>query len=106
MAAIKGVGECLIEILKNPSLQIDIQHPKSGCNSFWFASFFGKSNAMTLLAKAGIDVLNKNKKTGDNALHIAMRNRHYDVVKMLINSNFPITKNTNDGISALIIGAS
>ena len=59
-------------MLKNPSLDLDMVDPKHGCNAFWYASFYGKTHVMRILAEAGIDVLCKDKLTHANALHVSI----------------------------------
>ena len=45
---------------------------------------------MTLLAEAGINILGKHKDTESNALHVAMERKHYNIVQMLVQSNYPL----------------
>lgn len=46
-------------ILENPTVNINIQDPDTGINSFWLASYFGHGDIMQILAESGIDILNK-----------------------------------------------
>ena len=48
-------------MLKNPNLNLDMVDPEKGCNAFWYASLYGKTNVMSILAEKGIDVLSKDK---------------------------------------------
>lgn len=57
---------------------------------------------MRILAEKGINVLNTDKK-GRNALHLAVKNNHYNVVKMLLGSRFPLENLTIHEKSALDI---
>lgn len=57
---------------------------------------------MQLLAEAGINILNKHKETGSNALHVAIERKHPDIVRMLIESGFPLENTKKDGVTALI----
>lgn len=90
LASTKGSTEMVAAILSNPSLDINIQDPESGINSFWLAAYFGHGDIMQLLAEAGIDVLNKHSVTKSNALHVAVERNHPHIVRMLIKSGFPI----------------
>ena len=72
VAATIGNSEVLELLLKNPSLNLDMVDPEHGCNAFWYACFYGKTQSMRILAKAGINVLSKDKKTDTNALHVAI----------------------------------
>lgn len=67
---------------------------------------YGKSESISQLAEAGIDVLNKHNKTETNALHVAMQRKHYNIAKMLAQSHYPLDINMRGGLTALIIAAS
>ena len=56
-----GHKDVLEIMLKNPNLNLDMVDPEKGCNAFWYASFYGKMNVMSMLAEKGIDVLSKDK---------------------------------------------
>jgi hypothetical protein len=72
LASAVGDIEILKKILLNPTLNINIEDPKTGVNSFWIACFYDRGACMNALANAGINVLSKQKDTGANALHLAI----------------------------------
>ena len=73
----------------NKTIDVNIKDPKTGINAFWIASIFGHGHIMRELAMTGIDVLCDNPH-GMNALHIACANNYLEVVKMLVNSDYPL----------------
>ena len=77
-------------IIANRTLELNVVDEKTGCNAFWFASLYGRAECMTLLAEAGINILGKHKDTESNALHVAMERKHYNIVQMLVQSNYPL----------------
>lgn len=105
VAASLGNIDVINLMLKNPGLNLDMVDPKHGCNAFWYASFYGRTHIMRLLAEAGIDVLSKDKFTHANALHIAIQRQNHKIAKMLIESNFPMNCTMKGGITAFIIAA-
>ena len=90
-------------MLKNPTIDINKVDEKDGVNSFWLASFYGHGEVMSILAKRGIEILNRHKITQSNALHIATEKEHANIVKLLIDSGFPINETKQGGFTALII---
>ena len=90
-------------MLKNPTVDINHRDEKEGVNAFWLAAFYGHGEIMSILAKHGIDLLNRHKITQSNALHIATEKEHANVVKLLIDSGFPINETKQGGFTALII---
>ena len=72
VASVVGCVPVLEILLTNPGIDLNYQDEETGCNSFWLASMYGKGGAMNLLASKGIDILNKHKETGKNALHVAI----------------------------------
>lgn len=90
-------------ILDKTKVSIDIQDEKTGTNAFWVAAYFGQGECMGLLASYGADILSKHKETGSNALHIAIKRKHYKVAEMLINSDFPVNDKMIGGISPLLL---
>ena len=59
---------------------------------------------MHRLAVAGIDVLTTDR-NGFNCLHLAVQRNYGHIVEMLLESNFPITAMTNEGLSVLHLAA-
>ena len=57
---------------------------------------------MKILAEKGIDIFNTDKK-GNNALHISAKKGFSNVVKMLVDSKFPIDRPNNRGETALAL---
>ena len=86
---------------ENPTMNIDVGDKITGVNSFWLASLYGNGGCMKILAEKGIDILNFNNQTGNNALHIAVSKNYINIVKMLIQSKFPLDIPIRDGITAL-----
>ena len=103
LAVTKGNTEFVEIMLQNPTLDINIIDEREGVNAFWLAAYYGHGDVMSLLAKKGIDVLNRHKVTESNALHIATEKEHSNVVKLLIDSGFPINQTKQGGFTALII---
>lgn len=77
LAAAIGESECLKFILENKQTEIDVVDDKIGVNAFWFACYYGRGECASLLANAGINVLNKHKKTHANGLHVAIEQKNY-----------------------------
>ena len=63
LATAIGYSNCLELILKNKSVNINAVDPENGCNAFWYASFYCRPECMSLLAKAGIDIMSTSNKT-------------------------------------------
>lgn len=104
-AAALGRSNCIKIFLQNLSLDLNAVEKESGCNAFWFAAYYGRGACMKLLAEAGIDVLNEHKTTKANALHVAVQRNHLSIVKLLVQSNFPLDCRRHGDLTALIIGA-
>ena len=79
-----GFPEGIEVLLKNKTLDINLTDPKSGCNAFWFGAYYNRIACMKLLAARGIDIYNKHKVSGANALHIAAFRNHFDIVDLLV----------------------
>jgi ankyrin repeat protein len=47
--------------------------------------------------------MNRHSETGSNALHVAVERHHENIVKMLIESGYPLNITKQDGVTALII---
>lgn len=60
---------------------------------------------MKVLAEKGVDIFNKNKITGSNALHIACQKNYQNVVEMLVKSKFYLDMPRNDGYTALCVAS-
>ena len=103
ICAALGLVDCLKILLQNPGLEIDTKEEQSGVNSFWIAAFYGRGEVMGMLAEAKIDILNQQKNSKMNALHISLLRKHYRVSKMLIKSGFPLNDLMTEGISPLIL---
>lgn len=93
-------------MLRNKSLDINIVDPENGCNAFWYASFYSRPECMNLLAKAGIDIMSRSQKTASNALHVAIQRQHYGIVKLLMDSGYPLNHSMSGGLTALIMASS
>jgi uncharacterized protein len=89
-------------ILDNLTTDIQVCDEETGVNSFWLATFYGHGEVMNLLANSGIDVMNKHKKTLNNALHVACDRKYPQIVQQLINSNYPLNEKKSGGLTALI----
>ena len=103
LAAVLGHSECVEVLVSNPNCNINATNPHNGCNAFWFASYYGRGECLTILAEAGIDIFNVHRPSKANALHIAAKMKHTGVVEMLSESNFPLDNNMIGGITALMI---
>ena len=55
---------------------------------------------MRILAEAGTNIYVTNHRKV-NVLHLAILKNHYQIVKMLIQSDFSLSEETSDGCSAL-----
>jgi ankyrin repeat protein len=62
---------------------------KFGINAFWIAAFYGHPEIMKLLMSKGADIFSRNH-NGSNALHIAVKKNNFEIVKALINMNYPV----------------
>lgn len=105
LAAVLGHAECVKVLLSNPNCKINMKNPHNGCNAFWFACYYGRGECISLLAEAGIDILNVHRPSLANALHIAAKMKHEGVIQMLSESDFPLDDNMVGGITALMICA-
>ena len=85
---------------------IDINKTDSeGLNAFWIAGRCGHGEIMQVLAEHGIDIFNKDKQ-GNNVLHTAARYpERKNILRMLLDSNFPTDLKNADGDTALHIAA-
>ena len=102
LAASRGNPEFIELMLQNKSVDINAIEQKTSVNSFWIASYYGHGEAMSVLAKHGIDVLNRNTVTKSNALHVAVERQFPSIVKLLVESNFPLNE-TKHGFTALAL---
>ena len=66
-------------MLENVTLDINVEDEEFKCNAFWFACWYGRGEAINLLANSGINILNTNKITGNNALHVAIIKDHHHI---------------------------
>lgn len=85
---------------------IDINKRDSeGLNAFWIACICGNGAVMKVLAERGIDIMNTDK-FGNNVLHVAAKHaRLKQVLRMLIESKFPLEEINYDGDTALHVAA-
>jgi ankyrin repeat protein len=72
LAAVIGYIPNLELLFTNPRIDINACDEETGVNSFYLASMYGKGEAMRFLASKGIDILNKDLGSGNNALHVAV----------------------------------
>ena len=98
-AAAKGCLRMMKLILLNKTVNINVKD-ETGVNAFWLACKYGHGQLMKYLAEQGIDVLVTNEQSV-NALHLAVSKNYINIVKLLINSDFPIDLETLDGMTAL-----
>ncbi len=88
--------------LKDKNININTKDPQTGINAAWFAAFYGHGEILNILANAGADIECSNHK-GVNILHLAVEKCYYEIVKMLIESDFPINQSTHSGLTPLYI---
>jgi len=98
-AAAKGSAEMIELILINRTLNINVIN-EQGINAFWVACLYGHGTVMRILAENGIDIFSSNK-YGINVLHLAVSKNFVNIVEMLLESNFPMDLETEDGMTAL-----
>ena len=101
-----GFLEGLQIMIHNVTLDLHLTDSQTGCNAFWFGAFYNRLACMKFLAARGIDIYNKHKVSGANALHIAVQKKHYGIVEMLVQSGYELNHLMKDGISALQIASS
>ena len=70
-----------------------------GVNAIWIACLNGHAESMRILAERGIDMF-KTDQSGLNLLHLAVRQNFFDIVKMLLESDYPIFQECNNGLTA------
>ena len=78
LAAILGYPPIIKVMLENDEIDLNVEDKENGVNAFWLASWYGRGEAMNLLANAGINVLSTNQ-FKNNALHIAIKRGHYNI---------------------------
>lgn len=76
LAASKNNVQIVEAILKNKKTEIGVCDEVTGANAFWLAAFFGHGEPMSLLAKAGINILCTHATSRSNALHIAVERKY------------------------------
>ena len=57
LACALGELECLEILLKCQSIDIDAVDEQTGTNAFWLSAFYGRGEALALLANAGANIL-------------------------------------------------
>jgi len=67
-------------------------------NAFWIACMYGHGNVMKTLADHGIDIFTKNHHNV-NSLHLAINKDHFHIVKLLIESGYPLDNETDNGMT-------
>jgi ankyrin repeat protein len=91
-------------ILENKMIDIN-KKDNEGLNSFWIACICGNGEVMKVLAERGIDIMNTDSK-GNNVVHLAASHSNLKgVLKMLLDSNFPMDCVNEDGDTALHLAA-
>ena len=98
VAAAKNDVQMMSLILQNATVDVNITDSQ-GINAFWLAAMLNQGRVMRPLAEKGIDVLCANDE-GFNALHIACFNKDANIVKMLLESNYPIDIECKNGMTA------
>jgi ankyrin repeat protein len=74
-------------------------------NAFWIAAWFGRVETMRKLLSMHVDAHATNQ-NGSNALHIAVKLGHAEVVRELIRlKNFPVDATKKNGVTAAGIAA-
>jgi ankyrin repeat protein len=81
LAACYGAHECLEIMVNNKTINIDKKEEQDGINAFWLAAYFGRGQCCSILANAGINILNAHANNGQNALHIAILRNHQKIVQ-------------------------
>lgn len=104
-AAVRGSYRSMEIFVQNQSVDLDIIDANTGVNAFWLSADYGRGKCLSILGKAGCNILMKHKKSNANALHIAIIKEHFDVVRQLVKSNYPLDEVMNGGMTALILMA-
>ena len=65
---------------------------------------YGHGNVMKTLSELAIDIFVKNEQLV-NALHLAITKDHFPIVKMLLESDFPLDEETDNGMTAFQLAA-
>ena len=102
LAAVKGEARIMKVILQNPTIDIHVIDETTGVNSFWLAAFYGHGEILSMLAEAGIDIMNRHKKTLNNALHDACDRQYPHIVQQLVDSGYPLNEKKSGGLTALV----
>ena len=102
-AAVKGSWRSLQILVRNLSIELDIVDQETGVNAFWLAAYYGRGKCLSILGSSGSDMMHQHKITNANALHIAIIKGHFDVVRQLILSNYPVNEVMNGGMTPLIL---
>ena len=97
-AASKGSEDMVELLLLNKTLNINVVN-EVGVNAFWIACLYGHGNIMRTFAERGIDIFCTNQYK-INALHLAVSKNYLNIVEMLLESDFPMDLETEDGMTA------
>ena len=79
-------------MLQNPNINLE-KIDNNGVNVLWIACSLGLTAIVQLYLMKGVDLKVKNLQ-GLNAMHIAVNKNYPDILKMLLQYNFPINTQT------------
>ena len=102
-AASKGSLEMLDLILTNRNIDIQIKN-ENGVNAFWIACLYGHGDTMKTLAEKDIDIFCTNP-SKVNVLHLATNKNYKNIVTMLLDSEYPLDLETDEGMTAFQLAA-
>lgn len=85
-------------VLLNKTVNIHVKN-ESGVNAFWIGCLYGHGQILKILADKGIDIfcVNQNR---INCMHLAVTKNFSHIVEMLLESEYPLDLETNDGMTA------
>jgi ankyrin repeat protein len=100
----KGKVQMLNLMLQHKTVDIDSRDTNSRVTSFWLACLYGHGKIMKILAENGAEVYITNQQKV-NVLHLAVYKNHISIAEMLISSNFDLSRETNLGMTALMLAS-